>query len=82
MAGDATWCSWGLMRRFVAFSAAEFLAVSVSVLVSLIAGSDAHLQASPDTYSQVVDNATEGRIEAPGWQTEPASSDAYGEGEE
>jgi cell wall-associated NlpC family hydrolase len=67
------------MRRLVSISAAVVLAVGVSILVSLTAVTQAHSQTSSDTYSQVVDNATEGRFEAPGWQTKPASPGAYGD---
>jgi cell wall-associated NlpC family hydrolase len=67
------------MRRLVSISAAVVLAAGVSILVSLTTVTQAHSQTSSDTYSQVVDNATEGRFEAPGWQTKPASSGAYGD---
>jgi cell wall-associated NlpC family hydrolase len=35
--------------------------------------------ADPEPYHQVVDNATEGRFDAPGWQTGPASDNTVGE---
>jgi cell wall-associated NlpC family hydrolase len=67
------------MRRRLIVCLAVFLAAGVASLVSLIVASEARSQATSEPYSEVVDNAAEGRFEAPGWETREATTGSYGE---
>jgi cell wall-associated NlpC family hydrolase len=57
---------------------AVFVAAGLTVSVSLVAAPGARSQEASEPYSQVVDNATEGRFEAPGWETRTATPDSFG----
>ena len=66
------------MRRLLLITVAVFVAAGLAVSVSLVAASGARSQEASEPYTQVVDNATEGRFEAPGWETRAATPDSYG----
>jgi cell wall-associated NlpC family hydrolase len=67
------------VRRFLLVSLAAFLAAGLASVVSLGFVSEAHSQATSGPYHQVVDNATAGSFEAPGWRVAPANANAFGE---
>ena len=73
------------MRRFFIVSVAIFLAVGCAVLTSVFDASEAW-EAAPkpasthtDPFFQVVDNATTNHFSAPGWLTQAADDQTYGE---
>ncbi len=80
------------MRRLTSVVLAVLVASGLAVSASLFNVSEATEGASDppptggevsadasDPYFQVVDNATKGRFRAPGWETQPADPETYGE---
>ena len=74
------------MRRAAPIFVAVFAAVGIAMFLSLVVAPEARSQASPEDtsgssepYHQLVDNATAGRFEAPGWRVAPASATTLGD---
>lgn len=83
------------MRQSIAFLSAVFLATAVATAVSLLVFHEASGARTPSqgsvakgpglpeedfpAYSQIVDNSSSGRFEAPGWDTKASSTERYGE---
>ena len=74
------------MRRAAPIFVTVFAAVGIASFLSLVVVPEARSQAPPEDtssssepYHQVVDNATAGRFEAPGWRVAPADANTFGE---
>ena len=74
------------MRRPILIFVAVFVAAGLTSFVSLFVVSEARSQASPEEtsggsepYHQLVDNATAGSFEAPGWHVGRANANTFGE---
>lgn len=74
------------MRRAAPIFVTVFAAVGIASFLSLVVAPEARSQAPPEDtsggsepYHQVVDNATAGRFEAPGWRVAPANASTFGE---
>ena len=67
------------MRRVLLVSLAALVAAGLASLVSLTLVPEAHSQATSEPYHQVVDNATAGSFEAPGWRVASADANTFGE---
>jgi cell wall-associated NlpC family hydrolase len=74
------------MRRTVPVFVTVLAAVGIATFLSLVVAPEARSQAQPEDtsggsepYHQLVDNATAGSFEAPGWRVAPATDTTFGE---
>jgi len=66
------------MRRLLWVSVAVFVATGLAISVSTFGVAPEASSQAAEPYTQVVDNATEGRFEAPGWKTTSSNPGYYG----